>query len=273
DPEMTLLTYLRRKLGLTGTKLGCAEGGCGACTVMLSRYQTHTQQLLYPQSSLRRERLSRPLCSLHLVAVTTVEGIGSVARELHPVQERIAMAHGSQCGFCTPGIVMSMYALLRNNPKPKMADVEEAFHGNLCRCTGYRPILEGYKTILNAFDCKLCFCFLQEATSLFNPADFTPFDPTQEVIFPPELMSLSKDQRSGLLCFRGDRASWLQPDSLDEFLRLKWEHPDARVVVGNTEVGIEVKFKNMVYPVILAPAFIPELNNVSHTADGEYYLI
>uniref|UniRef100_A0A3Q3EF27 2Fe-2S ferredoxin-type domain-containing protein n=1 Tax=Labrus bergylta TaxID=56723 RepID=A0A3Q3EF27_9LABR len=139
DPEMTLLTYLRRKLGLTGTKLGCAEGGCGACTVMLSRYQTHTHHYAV-------NACLAPLCSLHLVAVTTVEGIGSVARELHPVQERIAMAHGSQCGFCTPGIVMSMYALLRNNPKPKMADVEEAFHGNLCRCTGYRPILEGYKT-------------------------------------------------------------------------------------------------------------------------------
>uniref|UniRef100_A0A3Q3LRE0 Xanthine dehydrogenase/oxidase n=1 Tax=Labrus bergylta TaxID=56723 RepID=A0A3Q3LRE0_9LABR len=267
DPEMTLLTYLRRKLGLTGTKLGCAEGGCGACTVMLSRYQTHTQQLLHYAVN----ACLAPLCSLHLVAVTTVEGIGSVARELHPVQERIAMAHGSQCGFCTPGIVMSMYALLRNNPKPKMADVEEAFHGNLCRCTGYRPILEGYKTftvVRNTRYLTPVNVDLFSATSLFNPADFTPFDPTQEVIFPPELMSLSKDQRSGLLCFRGDRASWLQPDSLDEFLRLKWEHPDARVVVGNTEVGIEVKFKNMVYPVILAPAFIPELNNVSHTADG-----
>ncbi|KAF1371504.1 hypothetical protein PFLUV_G00277470 [Perca fluviatilis] len=74
DPEMTLLTYLRRKLGLTGTKLGCAEGGCGACTVMLSRYQTHTQQLLHYAVN----ACLAPLCSLHLVAVTTVEGIGSV---------------------------------------------------------------------------------------------------------------------------------------------------------------------------------------------------
>uniref|UniRef100_A0A8C4EZG5 Xanthine dehydrogenase/oxidase n=1 Tax=Dicentrarchus labrax TaxID=13489 RepID=A0A8C4EZG5_DICLA len=282
---MTLLTYLRRKLGLTGTKLGCAEGGCGACTVMVSRYQTHTQQLLHYAVN----ACLAPLCSLHLVAVTTVEGIGSVARKLHPVQERIARAHGSQCGFCTPGIVMSMYALLRNNPTPKMADVEEAFQGNLCRCTGYRPILEGYKTFTvvrhkhsrcvsnvilykpisnqHVSDCKLCV-FEQEATPLFTATDFAPFDPTQEVIFPPELMSLTKGQRSGSLCFRGDRAVWLQPDSLDEFLRLKWEHPDARVVVGNTEVGIEVKFKNMVYPVILAPAFIPELNTVTHTEDG-----
>ncbi|XP_028255483.1 xanthine dehydrogenase/oxidase-like [Parambassis ranga] len=280
DPDMTLLTYLRRKLGLTGTKLGCAEGGCGACTVMLSRYQTHTNQLLHHAVN----ACLAPLCSLHLVAVTTVEGIGSVARRLHPVQERIAQAHGSQCGFCTPGIVMSMYALLRNNPTPKMAEVEEAFQGNLCRCTGYRPILEGYKSFTVEGACcggrgRENGCCLtnggatqsvseeEEATPLFNAADFEPYDPTQEVIFPPELIALSKGQRQSL-CFRGERTVWLQPSSLDEFLRLKWKHPEARVVVGNTEVGIEVKFKNMVYPVILAPAFVPELSAVTHTDDG-----
>uniref|UniRef100_A0A3B5AEM3 Xanthine dehydrogenase n=1 Tax=Stegastes partitus TaxID=144197 RepID=A0A3B5AEM3_9TELE len=139
DPEMNLLTFLRRKLGLTGTKLGCAEGGCGACTVMLSRYDPASDHYAV-------NACLAPVCSLHLVAVTTVEGIGSVARKLHPVQERLARSHGSQCGFCSPGIVMSMYALLRNRPTPRMADVEEAFQGNLCRCTGYRPILEGFKT-------------------------------------------------------------------------------------------------------------------------------
>ncbi|CAN9498296.1 unnamed protein product [Ophioblennius macclurei] len=283
DPEMTLLTYLRRKLGLTGTKLGCAEGGCGACTVMLSRYHTDTNQLLHHAVN----ACLAPLCSLHLVAVTTVEGIGSLARKLHPVQERIALSHGSQCGFCTPGIVMSMYALLRNNPVPTMAHVEEAFQGNLCRCTGYRPILEGYKTFTVEGGCcgsggrKNGCCMSngsaaerslveeeKEATSLYNPEEFKPLDPTQEVIFPPELMALSKSQRTKSLRFHGDRTTWLQPASLDEFLHLKWEHPDARVVVGNTEVGIEVKFKNMVYPVILAPAFIPELNAVTHTDEG-----
>ncbi|KAK2857221.1 hypothetical protein Q5P01_005956 [Channa striata] len=283
DPEMTLLTYLRRKLCLTGTKLGCAEGGCGACTVMLSRYQTHTQQLLHCAVN----ACLAPLCSLHLVAVTTVEGIGSVARKLHPVQERIAKAHGSQCGFCTPGIVMSMYALLRNKPTPKMSDVEEAFQGNLCRCTGYRPILAAYKTFTAEGGCcggrgqdnGCCGTRgvraeetpegdVTDATSLFNAPGFTPFDPTQEVIFPPELMSLTKCQRARSLRFRGERVVWLQPDSLDEFLRLRWKHPDARVVVGNTEVGIEVKFKNMVYPVVLAPALIPELSAVTHTDDG-----
>ncbi|XP_054650388.1 xanthine dehydrogenase/oxidase [Dunckerocampus dactyliophorus] len=281
DPEMTLLTYLRRKLGLPGTKLGCAEGGCGACTVMLSKYQPYTQQLLHYAVN----ACLAPICSLHLVAVTTVEGIGSVARRLHPVQERIAKAHGSQCGFCTPGIVMSMYALLRNNPTPKATDMEEAFQGNLCRCTGYRPILEAYKTFTMEGRCcggwgqKNGCCMTNEngdnedvdmnsASMLFNAVDFAPLDPTQEVIFPPELMSLSKSQKTHSLRFHSNRTVWLQPDNLDEFLHLKWKHPEARVVVGNTEVGIEVKFKNMLYPVILAPAFIPELHRVIHTEDG-----
>lgn len=83
---------------------------------------------------------------MHGLAVTTVEGIGSTKTKLHPVQERIAKAHGSQCGFCTPGIVMSMYTLIRNNQRPSMDDLEVAFQGNLCRCTGYRAIIEGYKT-------------------------------------------------------------------------------------------------------------------------------
>eukprot|EP00066_Takifugu_rubripes_P003798 XP_003966667.1 PREDICTED: xanthine dehydrogenase/oxidase [Takifugu rubripes] len=283
DPEMTLLTYLRRKLGLTGTKLGCAEGGCGACTVMLSRYLPPTQQLLHYAVN----ACLAPVCSLHMVAVTTVEGIGSVAKKLHPVQERIAKAHGSQCGFCTPGIVMSMYALLRNNPTPQMSEVEEAFHGNLCRCTGYRPILEGFKTFTVEGGCcggrglgngcclangngdeKSPDSLTDEVTSLFSADDFAPIDPTQEVIFPPELMSLTKNKKPGSLCFRGERTMWLQPNTLDEFLQLKWEHPNARVVVGNTEVGIEIKFKNMVYPVILAPNNIPELNMVTQTEDG-----
>uniref|UniRef100_A0A673ZG51 Xanthine dehydrogenase n=1 Tax=Salmo trutta TaxID=8032 RepID=A0A673ZG51_SALTR len=263
---MTLLTYLRRKLGLTGTKLGCAEGGCGACTVMLSKYQPHLRRVLHHSVN----GCLAPLCSLHHCAVTTVEGIGSVAGKLHPVQERIAKSHGSQCGFCTPGIVMSMYSLLRNNPTPRMADIEEAFQGNLCRCTGYRPILEGYKTFTKVRPHKHTLSVMQhpeDETSVFpaplyNPADFLPLDPTQEIIFPPELMS------SQQLRFRGERVLWLQPASLDQLLELKTQYPNAKMVVGNTEVGIEMKFKNLLYPVILAPAYIPELNAIQHTDEG-----
>ncbi|KAM6945776.1 xanthine dehydrogenase/oxidase [Aplochiton taeniatus] len=298
DPEMTLLTYLRRKLGLTGTKLGCAEGGCGACTVMLSRYHPHLGRVHHHSVN----ACLAPLCSLHHCAVTTVEGIGCVAGKLHPVQERIAKAHGSQCGFCTPGIVMSMYALLRNNPTPHMTDIEEAFQGNLCRCTGYRPILEAYKTFTKEGGCckkgkengGCCMTnghitnggetnghitnggetneHAKEHASLSAPlydtAEFMPLDPTQEIIFPPELMSLGNRQAVRQLRFQGERVLWIQPGSLHELLDLKARHPNAKLVVGNTEIGIEMKFKNLLYPVILAPAYIPELNRVQHSEEG-----
>ncbi|PIK62723.1 putative xanthine dehydrogenase isoform X1 [Apostichopus japonicus] len=142
DPEMTLLTYLRTKLLLTGTKLACGEGGCGACTVMVSRFDAKTDKICHYAVN----ACLAPVCSMHGLAVTTVEGIGTTESKLHPVQERLSRAHGSQCGFCSPGIVMSMYALLRNNDQPTMEDILDAFQGNLCRCTGYRPIIEGYRS-------------------------------------------------------------------------------------------------------------------------------
>ncbi|KAJ1903315.1 hypothetical protein LPJ81_003125, partial [Coemansia sp. IMI 209127] len=140
DLDMTLLQYLR-SIGLTGTKLGCGEGGCGACTVMVSRYDA-------VEASIIHTSVNACLCPLYTVDgkhVITVEGLGT-AKNPHPVQERIALLHGSQCGFCTPGFVMSLYTLLRNNPTPNEREIEECFDGNLCRCTGYRPILDAAKT-------------------------------------------------------------------------------------------------------------------------------
>uniref|UniRef100_A0A8B9TVG0 Xanthine dehydrogenase n=1 Tax=Anas platyrhynchos TaxID=8839 RepID=A0A8B9TVG0_ANAPL len=196
-----------------------------------------------------------PICALHHVAVTTVEGIGNTKSRLHPVQERIAKSHGSQCGFCTPGIVMSMYTLLRNKPEPNMEDIEDAFQGNLCRCTGYRPILEGYRT----------FAKTMMSSSLFNASEFQPLDPTQEPIFPPELM---KNKQQKQLCFKGERVMWIQPTTLQELVALKSQYPNAKLVVGNTEVGVEIRLKNMLYPVIIAPTWIAEMNAVQHTETG-----
>uniref|UniRef100_T1GQG1 2Fe-2S ferredoxin-type domain-containing protein n=1 Tax=Megaselia scalaris TaxID=36166 RepID=T1GQG1_MEGSC len=178
DPQCTLLTYLREKLFLCGTKLGCGEGGCGACTVMVSSINRSTNKIKH----IAVNACLTPVCSMHGLAVTTVEGIGSTRSKLHPVQERIAKSHGSQCGFCTPGIVMSMYALLRSLPQPSMKDMEVAFQGNLCRCTGYRPIIEGYKTFTKEFACgmgeKCCKLSKQSQVSdeLFEKSSFTPYD-------------------------------------------------------------------------------------------------
>ncbi|GBP61903.1 Xanthine dehydrogenase [Eumeta japonica] len=283
DPEWTLLWYLRKKLRLTGTKLGCAEGGCGACTVMVSNHLAVNACLA-------------PVCAMHGLAITTVEGIGSTKTKLHPAQERLAKAHGSQCGFCTPGIVMSMYALLRSNSKIKYSDLEVAFQGNLCRCTGYRAIIEGYKTFVEDWETeqmlngnhnevhngasngcpmgKDCCKNIKssnekkdESEYIFDKSSFAPYDPSQEPIFPPELKLSSKYDEEYLIC-KGSKCTWYRPTSLNSILELKNKHPDAKIVVGNTEVGVEVKFKHCVYPVIIMPNCVPEMNNVTEIGDG-----
>lgn len=228
-----------------------------------------------------------PICSMHGLAVTTVEGIGSTKSRLHPVQERIVKAHGSQCGFCTPGIVMSMYTLLRNLPKPSMQDLETAFQGNLCRCTGYRPIIEGYKTFtenweimqngntMNGNGCAMgdkC-CKLQNGKEsesdeeLFIKTNFAPLDPTQEPIFPPEL-KLSDKYEKDMLFFKGKNVVWYRPTKLEELLELKAKYPEAKIIVGNTEVGVEVKFKHFIYPVLISPVEIPEMVQIEILEKG-----
>ncbi|XP_074219311.1 aldehyde oxidase 2-like [Camelus bactrianus] len=142
DPEVTLLTYLRKKVRLTGTKYACGRGGCGACTVMVSKRDPASEKIRHFSVT----ACLIPICSLYGAAVTTVEGVGSIKTRLHPVQERIAKSHGTQCGFCTPGMVMSMYTLLRNHPQPSEEQLMAALGGNLCRCTGYRPVLASGKT-------------------------------------------------------------------------------------------------------------------------------
>ncbi|KAK4875695.1 hypothetical protein RN001_012117 [Aquatica leii] len=285
NPEWTLLYYLRKKLLLFGTKLGCGEGGCGACTVMVSKFNRKLNKVTH----FAINACLAPVCSMHGLAVTTVEGIGSTKTKLHPVQERIAKAHGSQCGFCTPGIVMSMYSLLRNSPKPSMQDLETTFQGNLCRCTGYRPILDGFKTFTEEWEtvqnqnfinnsnsnevCLLgnqCCKVLNECSktneahrdTLFETTEFVPYDPTQEPIFPPEL-KLNDTLDNEFLVFKSNDVTWFRPTKLSDILELKSKYPEAKIVVGNTEVGVEVKFKHCNYPIRIYPVQIDEMTSVA----------
>lgn len=223
--------------------------------------------------------------------MTTVEGIGSTKTKLHPVQERIAKAHGSQCGFCTPGIVMSMYTLLRNNPKPSMEDLDTTFQGNLCRCTGYRPILEGFKTFTEDWElqqnrgmsngngcamgdqcCKVNGTsgtnnVLKENDELYDTSTFIPLSTTQEPIFPPEL-KLNKEYDRQELYFKGKKVEWHRPTKLDNLLELKNKYPDAKIVVGNSEIGVETKFRRIIYPVLIQPIYIPEMTAIVETNTG-----
>ncbi|KAL5284170.1 XDH.2 family protein [Megaselia abdita] len=267
DPKCTLLTYLRDSLYLCGTKLGCGEGGCGACTVMLSKFDRSKNVVKH----IAVNACLTPVCSMHGCAVTTVEGIGSTRTKLHPVQERIAKAHGSQCGFCTPGMVMSMYALLRSLPQPSMKDMETAFQGNLCRCTGYRPIIEGYKTFTKEFACgmgdKCCKVSKTVSDELFEKSEFAPFDESQEPIFPPELKLSEKLDKQNLVLHKDD-ITWLRPVDLKSLLEIKKAHPNAKIVVGNTEIGVEVKFKHMNYPILVNTSQVPELHTIKKSEKG-----
>ncbi|MDF1854713.1 xanthine dehydrogenase small subunit [Pseudooceanicola sp.] len=195
SPQMTLLDYLRTQRGLTGTKEGCNEGDCGACTVMLrdgtSRRALNACILLMPQ--------------LHGREVTTVEGLPAPDGSLHPVQQAMIDHHGSQCGFCTPGIVMSLAAAHSSGAK----DYDSVLAGNLCRCTGYAPIIRAAEAAAK----------LTVPAHLAKPAE-APTVPNPE------------DDLTG-----GDAAVIADADQLADWCLA---HPDGVIVGGATDVGLWV---------------------------------
>ncbi|PNY28942.1 Xanthine dehydrogenase [Tolypocladium capitatum] len=272
DPDVTVLEYLRG-IGLTGTKLGCGEGGCGACTIVVSQFNPTTRQIYHASVN----ACLAPLASLDGKHVITIEGIGNTRRP-HPTQERVAKGNGSQCGFCTPGIVMSLYALLRNNPEPGQDEIEEAFDGNLCRCTGYRPILDAAQTFsvekagqarTNGGGCCMQNgdgpadrgCCMQRVSlddqpiKRFTPPGFIEYKPDTELIFPPAL----KKHEMRPLAFGNRRKKWYRPVTLDQLLQIKSVHPQAKIIGGSTETQIEIKFKALQYPVSVYVGDISEL--------------
>ena len=127
EPNITLLDVLRYKLKLTGTKKGCNRGNCGACTVLLDGKPVYSCLILAPQVNNRE--------------VFTVEGLGEPGK-LHPLQKAFIKHGAAQCGYCTPGMLLSAKALLDKNPNPTVEEVKEAISGNLCRCTGYSQIID-----------------------------------------------------------------------------------------------------------------------------------
>ena len=127
EPRLLLSDFLRHTLGLTGTHVGCEQGVCGACTVLFDGQAVRSCLLLAVQADGRD--------------VQTVEGLGTPDK-LHPLQEAFREAHGLQCGFCTPGILMTLLPFLADNPRPTEEDIRLALSGNLCRCTGYQHIVD-----------------------------------------------------------------------------------------------------------------------------------
>jgi len=131
EPRLLLSDFVRHELGLTGTHVGCEQGACGACTILVDGESMRSCLLFAVQAD-----------GLNL---TTVEGLGSDKDNLHPLQDSFWEAHGLQCGFCTPGILMTLVPFLKENPDPNEAEIREALSGNLCRCTGYQHIVDAVK--------------------------------------------------------------------------------------------------------------------------------
>ncbi|MFO0825617.1 MAG: molybdopterin cofactor-binding domain-containing protein [Gemmataceae bacterium] len=251
DPSVTLVDYLRGA-GLTGTKEGCGQGGCGACTVMISR-RTPEGLTHAPVNS-----CLRPLAAVAGDHVSTVEGIGNPGEGLDAVQYRIALHNGTQCGFCTPGFVMNMHAYLRDHPMPSRQQVEDAFGGNLCRCTGYRPILDGMGTFAK-----------NDAAPGTKPCEVDPFFPLK-LRSAPVLVDVpaTKPER---LHFAASATHWFRPGTLAEALELKrvaseeLGREQVKPIVGNTASGIYPDEKARC---LIDISRVPELNVLKTGSDG-----
>ena len=143
DPNETLLNYIREKLNKTGTKEGCAEGGCGACTVVLGYLKNN--KIFY--QSVNACIVFLP--TIHGKQLILVEDLVGKDGSLHPVQKSMVKFHGSQCGFCTPGFVMSLFSMYKNFSSFNKKIIKNSIAGNLCRCTGYQPIINAAKSLNN----------------------------------------------------------------------------------------------------------------------------
>ena len=228
-PTRTLLQLVRDDMGLCGTKEGCNEGDCGACTVAVRE-----------NSDAPYKAINSCIRMAHSIAgqeLTVVEDL-STSGELHPAQEAMVQCHGSQCGFCTPGFVMSMFALHENTKVSGQtidrSTAQEALSGNLCRCTGYRPILDAAVQM-------------------------------QQIA-----LSLSKDEHSAQYSCRlsaqkaskNTSSSYLLPHSLKDLLKLRSAHPKAQLIAGCTDVGLWVNKGHQVFEQVLDVTQVRELRRI-----------
>jgi xanthine dehydrogenase small subunit len=211
DPTLTVLDWLRLNQRMTGTKEGCAEGDCGACTVVVGRLD---------RGRLRYEAINaciRFLPTLDGCQLLTVEHLKSADGALHPVQQAMVECHGSQCGFCTPGFVMSLLALRLNEAEPGIARIEDALAGNLCRCTGYEPIIAAGRRM-----------------DEIAPRENDRFLLEREAIA-ARLTALNDAET---LALQGEGGHFYAPATIEALANLVAAHPQATLVAGATDVGL-----------------------------------
>ena len=234
-PTTTVLNYLREDLQRTGAKEGCAEGDCGACTVVVAEPGAQGVRFRAVNSCIQL------LPALNGKALYTVESLKKVSNNgLHPVQQAMVACHGSQCGFCTPGFVMSLFALYRNNAGPTRAEIDDALSGNLCRCTGYQPIIR---------------------------AALRMHDYGQDLVDEEELGRRLEEIRPGVSLELSGQDRYFAPSSLSGLADLLVRHPDATILAGGTDVGLWVTKEYRELPIIIYIGNIGELDYIDETED------
>jgi len=246
DPTRTVLQFLREDLGRTGTKEGCAEGDCGACTVVVAEVNRDGDEL-----SLRAiNSCIQFLPTIDGKELITVESLAPPESALHPVQRAMVRLHGSQCGFCTPGFVMSLFALYKSNASPSRQEIDDALAGNLCRCTGYRPIIAAAQSMYDEFDDRDADDWLrQPSNSQGNPAERIA-----------TLKSLTR--KDGLAVEHGGRRFYA-PLDVASFAAIYAQNPDATILAGGTDVGLWVTKQHRALDTVIYTGRVAELVDIA----------
>ncbi len=236
-PTTTLLNWLRYERRLTGTKEGCAEGDCGACTVGLRELDAGGNLVTKPVCA-----CIQLLPMLHGREVVTVERLKGPEGQPHPVQAAMSECHGSQCGFCTPGFVMTLWAAYRTGPKPDLPRINDLLAGNLCRCTGYGPIIR--------------------AAGDAHDRPRPDWDDADAAAAAGRLAALG----AGALAYEADGRRFLAPETVDELAALAQAHPEATILSGATDVGLWVTKRAFDPGVIIHTGRVSELARMREEA-------
>ncbi|MCS4509247.1 xanthine dehydrogenase small subunit [Xylophilus ampelinus] len=254
-PDRTLLDLLREDLHCTGTKEGCGEGDCGACTVVVGERRLGDDGA----ASLEVRAVNSCTKLAHSVdgmALWTVEDLAASDGTLHPAQEALVQCHGSQCGFCTPGFVMSLFGMYQNRvcrgQTITRAVAQEDLSGNLCRCTGYRPILEAAERMA-----------MLPPVALDHGAVLSKLEHMVGVPRWPEPDSVDEP-----VCGRTDDAAYIAPTTLPALLAARAARPQAQLVAGCTDVGLWVTKQHRRFAQVIDTTRAAELRRIARAADG-----